>query len=234
MLGQPVSESLMWGGAFGHSRFGVGAQSARSRPIPHSVCTISRGLSATIFQKTFRYLWRFCSLLFRGFFVVFRGFFVALFCLEKQCSGLFRGFFVAPGLGKFYAYSPWNSLSAHFSSWDRRAWVSGLTNPGNFVPWNMSLRWGGSLEGPTHKPRHASVFSTHSDTQAVAAFHCVRMFNTRAFNKHRHAVYHCLKEVQKPFRHASVFKTRVSSRACPFFKCAFSPIYGPVLPFLGF
>ena len=65
-------------------------------------------------QKTFRYLLRFYSLLFRGFFV-------ALFCLEKQCSGLFlyffvvfswlfRGFFVAPVLGKFYAYSPWNSL----------------------------------------------------------------------------------------------------------------------------
>ena len=28
---------------------------------------------------------------------------VALFCLEKQCSGLFRGFFVAPVLGKIYA-----------------------------------------------------------------------------------------------------------------------------------
>ena len=26
------------------------------------------------------------------------------------------------------------------------------------------------------------------------------------FKTHRHAVYHCLKEVQKPFRHASVFK----------------------------
>ena len=38
-------------------------------------------------QKTFRYLWRFYSLLFRGFFV-------ALFSLEKQCSGLFRDFFV--------------------------------------------------------------------------------------------------------------------------------------------
>ena len=48
-----------------------------------------------------------------------RGFFVAHFCLEKQCSGLFRyffvvfswlfrGFFVAPVLGKFYAYLPWN------------------------------------------------------------------------------------------------------------------------------
>ena len=52
---------------------------------------------------------------------LFRGFFVALVCLEKQCSGLFRyffvvfswlfrGFFMAPVLGKFYAYSPWNSL----------------------------------------------------------------------------------------------------------------------------
>ena len=43
------------------------------------------------------------------------------------------------------------------------------------------------LEGPTRKPRHASVFSTHSDTQAVPAFHCTRMFkgifSTRAFLK---------------------------------------------------
>ena len=34
------------------------------------------------------------------------------------------------------------------------------------------------------------------------------------FKTHRHAVYHCLKEVQKPFRHASVFKTRISTCAC--------------------
>ena len=32
------------------------------------------------------------------------------------------------------------------------------------------------LEGPTRKPRHASVFGTHSDTQAVPALHCIRMF----------------------------------------------------------
>ena len=50
-------------------------------------------LSFCNFQKTFRYLWRFCSLLFRGFFV-------ALFCLETQCLGLFRGFFVAPRFGQ--------------------------------------------------------------------------------------------------------------------------------------
>ena len=32
-----------------------------------------------------------------------------------------------------------------------------------------------SLEGPTRKPRHASVLSTHSDTQVVAAFECIRI-----------------------------------------------------------
>ena len=43
------------------------------------------------------------------------------------------------------------------------------------------------LEGPTCKPRHASVFSMHSDTQAAPSFHCIRMFkgtfSTRAFLK---------------------------------------------------
>ena len=43
-----------------------------------------------------------------------------------------------------------------------------------------------NLEGPTRKPRHASV-STHSDTQAVPAFHCIRkfkgVFSTHAFLK---------------------------------------------------
>ena len=47
---------------------------------------------------------------------------------------------------------------------------------------------GGSLEEPTRKPRHASVLSTHSDTQAVPAFHCIRMFkgisSTRALLEH--------------------------------------------------
>ena len=32
------------------------------------------------------------------------------------------------------------------------------------------------LEGLTRKPRHACVFSTHSDTQAVSAFHCTWVF----------------------------------------------------------
>ena len=47
--------------------------------------------------------------------------------------------------------------------------------------------WEKNLEGPTRKPRHASVFSTHSDTQSGPAFHCIRMFkgifSTRAFLK---------------------------------------------------
>ena len=42
-----------------------------------------------------------------------------------------------------------------------------------------------NLEGPTRKPQHASIFSTHSDMQAVPAFHCFRMLkgnsSTRAF-----------------------------------------------------
>ena len=43
-----------------------------------------------------------CGVFTRYFFVAFswlcRGFLVALFCLEKQCSGLFRYFFVGTGL----------------------------------------------------------------------------------------------------------------------------------------
>ena len=43
---------------------------------------------------------------------------------------------------------------------------------------------GGStnLEGPTRKPRHASAFSTHSDTQAVPTFHCTRTFKRHFFD----------------------------------------------------
>ena len=73
------------------------------------------------------------------------------------------------------------------------------------------------LEGPTRKRRHASVFSTHSDTQAVPAFHCIMfkgIFSTRTFKTHRHEIDHCVKEVQnhfdtlvflkRAFRHARV------------------------------
>ena len=40
------------------------------------------------------------------------------------------------------------------------------------------------LEGPTRKPRRASVFSTQSDMQAVPAFHCIRMFKGFSFSKY--------------------------------------------------
>ena len=59
-----------------------------------------------------------------------------------------------------------------------------------------------SLEGPTRKPQHASVFSTHSDTQAVPAFHCIRMlkgtfFDTLAFLKRTDTLLPLLKRGPK-------------------------------------
>ena len=60
--------------------------------------------------------------------------------------------------------------------------------------------------------RDGSSQHWHSDTQAVPAFHCKyeslkKCFrHASVYETHRHAVYHCLKEVQKPFRHASVWK----------------------------
>ena len=70
------------------------------------------------FQKTFRYLLRFYSLLFRGFFVVFswlfRGPLLSRGTVFGPFSLPFRGFFVAFSWplfwANFYAYSPWNSL----------------------------------------------------------------------------------------------------------------------------
>ena len=87
-------------------------------PGTGTVGTVFPGTESEDFSLLVAFLLVTFSWLFRGFFVAF---FVALFCLEKQCSGLFRyffvvfswlfrGFFVAPVLGKFYAYSPWNSL----------------------------------------------------------------------------------------------------------------------------
>ena len=77
-------------------------------------CHVQQQSLGTKNQKTFRYSWRFYSLLFRGFSVAFSwpssvqknsvwAFFVAF-------SWFFRGFFVAPVSGKIYAYSPWNNL----------------------------------------------------------------------------------------------------------------------------
>ena len=75
------------------------------------------------------------------------------------------------------------------------------------------------LEGPTRKPRQASVFCTHFDTQAVPEFHCIRMFKgicpTCAFWNAPTRCLPMLKEASDISRHASAFKTRVLTRACP-------------------
>ena len=58
-------------------------------------------------QKTFRYLWRFYSLLFRGFFVAFPWLFRGPLLSRKTVFGpflwLFRGFFVAFSWPLFWA-----------------------------------------------------------------------------------------------------------------------------------
>ena len=98
----------------GHADFR--ARQAQSPPKhPRRPCDRKKSIPIENFnQKTFRYLWRFCSLLFRGFFVAFPWLFRGPLLSRKTVFGpflwFFRGFFVAPVLGKFYAYSPWNSL----------------------------------------------------------------------------------------------------------------------------
>ena len=75
------------------------------------------------------------------------------------------------------------------------------------------------IEGPTRKPRHARVFSMHSDTQPVPEFPCIRMIKGICFDTqancftHRHAVYQCLKKPPTFFRHARVSKTRAFRHA---------------------
>ena len=68
-------------------------------------------------------------------------------------------------------------------------WLASISSKGNDRA-SPNEGGGGHIIGlgwPTRKPRHASVFSTHSDTQAVPAFHCIRMFkgifSTRALLK---------------------------------------------------
>ena len=83
-----------------------------------------------LYEHTIRRLFVTCDVFTRYFFVAFSwffpGFFLAFSCLETQCSGLFRGFFVAPVLGKFYAYSPWNSLLNTILNMTKWAWTNKL------------------------------------------------------------------------------------------------------------
>ena len=75
------------------------------------------------------------------------------------------------------------------------------------------------LKAPSGKSTHplASLEArtpTHKRFPHSTVYKCLRhVFDTQFFKARRHAVYHCLKEVQKPFRRASVFKTHVSTRA---------------------
>ena len=68
------------------------------------------------------------------------------------------------------------------------------------------------LEGPTCKPRHAGVLRTHSDTQAVPAFHCLRTF-TRAFATRRFlkCTYMLSTNAEERPWNASVFRMCVST-----------------------
>ena len=69
----------------------------------------------------------------------------------------------------------------------------------------------------TQTPTRHSVSRTSTPTRKrfphSTAHECLKALFRHAsvFKTHRHAVYHCLKEVQNPFRHTSVFKTRVSA-----------------------
>ena len=85
----------------------------------------------------------------------------------------------------------------------------------------------GHREGPTRKPHHTKRFRTHSPTRKQflqsAVHECLNAFflDMSALKMHRHAVYQCSRRSPK----ASALRTRarVSTRACPILKCAFSP-----------
>ena len=99
------------------------------------------------FQKTFRYLWRFYSLLFRGFFV-------ALFCLEKQCSGLFRYFFVAFSWPLFWAKFTRTRPGTVFwdlggPNWVPEALHAATGSRGRWVSWGNFLARARNLESKT-------------------------------------------------------------------------------------
>ena len=72
----------------------------------------------------------------------------------------------------------------------------------------------GLRRADTQTPTRHSVFSTSTPTRKrfphSTVYKCLKAFFRHAsvFKTHRHAVYHCLKEVQKPFRRASVCKTK--------------------------
>ena len=88
-----------------------------SRCIPRKAVLYKAGAIFWSEEREFlRRLFVTCCVFTRYFFVVFSSLFRGPLLSRKTVfepfSLLFRGFFVAPALGKFYAYSPWNSLLA--------------------------------------------------------------------------------------------------------------------------
>ena len=79
-----------------------------------------------------------------------------------------------------------------------------------------------NLEGLTRKPDTLAFLAgtpTRERFPHSAAHERLKaFFDTRVFKTHRHAVYQCLKKPPTFFRHASVFKTRVSKKCVSVFK----------------
>ena len=91
------------------------------------------------------------------------------------------------------------------------------------------LKGGGLRRADTQTPtrwRFLARTPTRKRFPLSTVHECLKALFRHAsvFKTHRYAVCHCLKEVQKPLRHASVFKARVSTRACLFLERSFSPI----------
>ena len=72
----------------------------RNTLLPATIWNRNKSLFSEDFSLLVAFLLATFSCLFREF---FRGFFVALFCLEKRCSGLFRYFFVVFSWPPFWA-----------------------------------------------------------------------------------------------------------------------------------
>ena len=95
-------------------------------------------------------------------------------------------FLVLGGGGLFWVFLGGGGEKCRFYFYGRADFSEFMCSGYHQLPYKKSVSVH-PLEGPTRKPRHASVFSMHSDTQAVPSFHCIRMFkgifSTRAFLK---------------------------------------------------
>ena len=90
----------------------------------------------------FRRLFVTCGVLLVTFSWLFRGPLLSRKTVFGPFSLLFRGFFVVPVLGKFYAYSPWNSLLI-YGRLEKCVLSAGKTHVRKIPP----FRGGGGLGG---------------------------------------------------------------------------------------